>query len=114
MVSLQAISRFKIADKVPTNGGQVSFADLARQTGVPERVMQRLLRHAITMHVFREPEEGFLAHTQASKALINQNMAHWLTSGTEDMWPAATKVCLSNFSSYTSIGLGTTNPSTDG
>ncbi|KAK8102241.1 hypothetical protein PG984_015387 [Apiospora sp. TS-2023a] len=92
MVSLQAISRFKIAEKVPTNGGQISFADLAKQTGVPERMIQRLLRQAITMRVFREPQEGFVAHTQASKALLKPEMACWLASGTEDMWPAATKV----------------------
>ncbi|KAK7917835.1 hypothetical protein PG985_011443 [Apiospora marii] len=92
MVSLHAISRFKIAEKAPTDGGQISFADLAKQIGVPERLMQRLLRQAITMRVFREPREGFVAHTQASKALVKPDMAHWLASGTEDMWPAATKM----------------------
>lgn len=102
MVSLHAISRFKIAEKVPTNGDQISFANLAAQTGVPERMMQRLLRHAITMHVFREPQEGFVAHTQASKALVKPDMAHWLASGTEDMWPAATKVYPSNLTTYSS------------
>ncbi|KAK8071291.1 S-adenosyl-L-methionine-dependent methyltransferase [Apiospora hydei] len=92
MVSLHAISRFKIAEKVPTDGGQISFADIAKQTGVSERMIQRLLRQAITMRVFREPQEGFVAHTQASKALTNQDTAGWLASGTEDMWPAATKM----------------------
>ncbi|KAK8048183.1 sterigmatocystin 8-O-methyltransferase [Apiospora phragmitis] len=91
MVCLHAITRFKIASKVPTDGGQISFAGLAKQIGVPERMVQRLLRQAITMHVFREPQEGFVAHTQASKALTNQDTAHWLASGTEDMWPANVK-----------------------
>lgn len=92
MVSFQAISRFKIADLVPTDGGQISFADIAKQTGVPEQTIQRLLRHAMTMRVFREPQPGFVAHTQASKALTDPDTAHWFASGTEDMWPAAVKV----------------------
>lgn len=92
MVSFQAIARFRIAEKVPTNGGQISFADIAKKTGVSERMIQRLLRHAMTMRVFREPQEGFVAHTKASKALTNPDTAHWLASGSEDMWPAALKV----------------------
>ncbi|KAK8042322.1 sterigmatocystin 8-O-methyltransferase [Apiospora phragmitis] len=92
MVCFQAITRFRIAEKVPTDGGQISFADIAKKAGVSERMIQRLLRHAITMRVFREPQEGFVAHTQASKALTNPDTAHWLASGTEDMWPAAVKV----------------------
>ncbi|KAK8024452.1 O-methyltransferase-domain-containing protein [Apiospora rasikravindrae] len=92
MVCLQAITRFKIPSRVPTDGGQISFADIAKQIGVPERMVQRLLRQAITMRVFREPQEGFVAHTQASKALTDRDTAHWLASGTEDMWPAAVKV----------------------
>ncbi|KAI1406894.1 S-adenosyl-L-methionine-dependent methyltransferase [Hypoxylon sp. FL1857] len=92
MVSLQAITRFKIASLVPTDGGQTSFASIAKQTGVSEQMIQRLLRQAMTMRVFREPKPGFVAHTQASKILTNPKTAHWLASGTEDMWPAAVKM----------------------
>lgn len=44
------------------------------------------------MHIFREPEPGMVAHTQASKILANPVMNDWLKVGTEEMWPAAVKV----------------------
>lgn len=91
MVSLQAMSRFGIANMVPKGGGQTSFASIAKQTGVPEQMVQRLLRHAMTMRVFREPQPNAVAHTQASKIIIDPSTSHWLATGTEDMWPAAVK-----------------------
>ncbi|KAK7743303.1 hypothetical protein SLS62_010675 [Diatrype stigma] len=72
--------------------GQTTFASIAKQTGLPEQMVKRLLRHAMTMRVFREPEPNSVAHTQASKILTETNMAHWLASGTEDMWPAAVRM----------------------
>ncbi|KAI2468973.1 S-adenosyl-L-methionine-dependent methyltransferase [Annulohypoxylon bovei var. microspora] len=91
MVSLQAISRFKIAPMVPAQG-QTSFAEIAKQTGVQKQTIKRLLRHAIAMRVFCEPQPGCVAHTQASKALIDPSVANWLTSGAEDFWPAASRM----------------------
>lgn len=90
-VSLQAISRFHIADLVPP-GGKTTFADIAKQTGLEEQAVRRVLRHAITMRVFREPEPGVVAHTQASKALMDPVANDWVGCGTDEMWPAATKV----------------------
>ncbi|KAI1075566.1 S-adenosyl-L-methionine-dependent methyltransferase [Whalleya microplaca] len=91
MVSLQAISRFKIAPMVPAQG-QTTFAEISKQTGVQEQTIQRLLRHAITMRVFCEPQPGQVAHTQASKALADPSVAKWLSSGAEDFWPAAVRI----------------------
>ncbi|KAI0469792.1 S-adenosyl-L-methionine-dependent methyltransferase [Xylariaceae sp. FL0804] len=91
MVCLQGISRWKIAPMVPTRG-QTSFADIAKQTGVQEQTIQRLLRHAMTMRVFQEVEPGQVAHTQASKAILQPSVADWLSSGAEDFWPAATRM----------------------
>ncbi|KAI1807228.1 S-adenosyl-L-methionine-dependent methyltransferase [Daldinia bambusicola] len=87
---LQAIAEFKIADKVPSNG-QVSFADIASQTPMTTDMTARLLRYAMTMRVFREPEPGMVAHTAASKGLRHSAANDWLHAGTEEMWPAATK-----------------------
>jgi hypothetical protein len=91
MICLQAISRFKIADMVPA-GGQVPFSDIAKRTGLNEGIVRRLLRYAITMRVFREPQPGLLAHTQASKALTTPSVNYWLSCGSEEMWPASIKV----------------------
>ena len=74
------------------SGGQISFSDIAKQTELSEQIIVRLLRHAMTMRVFREPEPGMVAHTQASKMLASPFMNDWLKVGTEEMWPAAVKV----------------------
>jgi hypothetical protein len=93
MVSLQAISRLQIASILPP-GGQLSFADIAKLTGLSERTTRRLLRHAMTMHVFCEPRPGMVAHTKTSKLLAIPDMNNWMSTGSEEMWPAATKVSL--------------------
>jgi len=87
----QAIVRFDIASKVPA-GGEVSFAEIAKQTPLTEQMVARLLRHAMTMRIFREPRQGYVAHTKASKILADPILRDWLRVGTEEMWPAATKV----------------------
>ncbi|KAI2601754.1 sterigmatocystin 8-O-methyltransferase [Hypoxylon sp. NC1633] len=89
-VCLQAISRYGIANLVPL-GGHTSFAELAKQTGLEDQMITRLLRHAMTMRIFREPEPGQVAHTKASKLIASSHMNAWLKIGTHEMWPAATK-----------------------
>ncbi|KAK6844446.1 hypothetical protein PG995_014556 [Apiospora arundinis] len=88
---LQAIAEFSIADKVPPNG-QVSFGEIASQTPLTEQMTARLLRHAMTMRVFREPVPGMVAHTAASKTLYHTAANYWLEAGTKEMWPAAVKM----------------------
>lgn len=47
----------------------------------------------MTYHIFSEPRDGFVAHTAASKYLVNEpTMQDWLGLVTEEMWPAASKV----------------------
>lgn len=50
----------------------------------------------MTMHVFQEPKRGMVSHTRASKLFADPVMNDWLQIGTEEMWPAATKVRISN------------------
>ncbi|KAK8024992.1 sterigmatocystin 8-O-methyltransferase [Apiospora arundinis] len=88
---LEAIAEFKVADVVPLNSS-VSFADIAKQTPMTEQMTARILRHAMTMRVFHEPEPGMVAHTAASKALHHSGANDWLRAGTQEMWPAATKM----------------------
>ncbi|KAI0474679.1 S-adenosyl-L-methionine-dependent methyltransferase [Xylaria cf. heliscus] len=89
--SLQAISRFKIAKIVPLEG-QVSYSSIAKETGLAEGMVQRLLRHAMTRRIFSEPEPGMVAHTRASAWLITPEMNNWLSNGTEVMWPASVRL----------------------
>lgn len=63
---------------------------------MPEHVVRRLVRQAAAHHVFREPRKGFVAHTAASHMLaVNPQMRQWVGMVTEEMWPAAAKVCAS-------------------
>lgn len=85
------IARFGIAGMVPS-GGQVAFEDIAQQTRLSEDMIRRILRHAVTMRIFCEPEPGMIAHTTASKVFTSPLMNDWLRVGTEELWPASVKV----------------------
>ena len=88
---MQAISRLQIASVVPPED-QISFKDIAIATGLSESLTQRLLRHAMTMRVFCEPEPNMVAHSRASKWLSQPECNNWLSTGSEIMWPAVMKV----------------------
>ncbi|KAK2749379.1 hypothetical protein FQN57_006311 [Myotisia sp. PD_48] len=91
LVSQQAISRLGIANIVPL-GGQVSYADIAQEVGLSESMIKRVVRHAMTMHIFYEPEPGMVAHTKVSKLLRLPHLHDWVGTGSEEMWPAAVKL----------------------
>ncbi|KAI2602063.1 S-adenosyl-L-methionine-dependent methyltransferase [Hypoxylon sp. NC1633] len=88
---MQAIAEFRIADMVPPYG-RVSFGEIANRTPMTEQMTARILRHAMTMRIFCEPEPGMVAHTAASKLLNHSPANDWLQAGTQEMWPAATKM----------------------
>ncbi|KAI0015530.1 O-methyltransferase-domain-containing protein [Xylariomycetidae sp. FL0641] len=90
MIPFQAISELGIADMVPP-GGQISFREIASKTGMAESTIRRLLRYAMTMRVFREPEPGMVAHTSASKALTNKDTSAWLKLTSSDLCLTAAK-----------------------
>lgn len=46
----------------------------------------------MTLHVFREPRVGFVAHTAASRLLADPCMLDWLGNTCEETWPAAVRV----------------------
>ncbi|TVY93429.1 O-methyltransferase, partial [Lachnellula willkommii] len=69
--SLEAISRYDMARKIPI-GGSISFQELADQCGLYEPDVRRIVRFAIAHHfVFREPRKGFVAHSAASRRLVD-------------------------------------------
>ena len=74
------------------HGGKISYADIAAQTGLGEQMVRRLLRSAISMRIFQEPEQNMISHTKASKMLVDPIANDWLRAGTEEMWPANVKV----------------------
>ncbi|CAF9907146.1 MAG: hypothetical protein ALECFALPRED_003076 [Alectoria fallacina] len=73
--SLQAIYRYDIASKIPIHG-EVSFKELAHKCGLNEIHLRRFLRFAMVWHrVFQEPRKGIVAHTAASRKLVEDPLA---------------------------------------
>ena len=70
----------------------MSFAHIAASCNQNELDIRRLLRHAMTLRVFREPRKGVVAHTAASKLLADPCMLDWLGNTCEETWPAAVRV----------------------
>lgn len=66
--ALRWLNYFKIPSAVPLEG-TASFTKIAEITGVERKRLTRVLRHAMTDHVFCEPEHGRVAHTAMSAAL---------------------------------------------
>ena len=94
MIALQAIYRFKLANAFPDNKSEATFEEISQQSGLSVSHTRRILRHAITHRIFREPRKGTVAHTAASLYLVtNPSMREWVGMVSEEMWPTATKAC---------------------
>ncbi|PQE13898.1 O-methyltransferase protein [Rutstroemia sp. NJR-2017a BBW] len=74
-VSLQAIYRYDIASKVPIHG-EISYEDLSVKCGLSVVNLRRILRFAMAWNrCFTEPRKGFVAHSAASRVLVDNPMA---------------------------------------
>ncbi|KAH8673371.1 sterigmatocystin 8-O-methyltransferase [Xylariales sp. PMI_506] len=91
VVSIDSIVRFKILDMIPS-GSQVSFEDIAEKANLDKGLVRRLLRHAITMRILREPEPGLVTHTKISKFLAIPYISAWATFESHDTWKAIPRV----------------------
>lgn len=67
-------------------GGRLSFAEVAKKTGFAESVVARLLRDAMCVRIFHEPEHGMVAHTKTSKALRQPWLLAFVRAGAEEGW----------------------------
>lgn len=55
--------------------------------------LKRVIRYAITNHVFQEPEPGVITHTAASRLLAqDKQLKAWVGLNTEDIYPASAHV----------------------
>lgn len=71
----------------------MSFADIAAKLGLPEYRVHRILRHAMTFRIFREPRPGYVAHTGPSAAFVqNPLLNDWVSFNLDEVWPADTKL----------------------
>lgn len=71
LVALQIINHYHIADKIPPDG-QVTFQNLAESCNLPQDILTRIIRQAMTYDVFFEPQPGHVAHTKTSLAIPSQ------------------------------------------
>lgn len=67
------IYHFKIPQAVPLDG-KTSYAELAAERNLDEAQLRRMLRLAMTIHLFYEPEPGFVAHTADTRALVEDEV----------------------------------------
>ncbi|KAH7017921.1 S-adenosyl-L-methionine-dependent methyltransferase [Macrophomina phaseolina] len=66
-VSLYASSHYKIPLHIPNDG--IRIRDLAIKLNLDEEKITRLLRHAISNGIFREPQPGIIAHNPLSRLM---------------------------------------------
>jgi hypothetical protein len=89
---LHAIYKFNLASCVPL-GGEASYEQISEASGLHVSEARRIVRYAITKHIFMEPREGHVAHTATSKMLVeNPIMTEWIGMVCEELLPAAARV----------------------
>ena len=84
-LSFRAVYHFKIAEAVPLNEN-ISYVELAKKTNLEATNLRRLVRHAMTNHIFKEPSPGYVAHTSSSRLLAEDaQLQAWVGFFSEDL-----------------------------
>ncbi|KAK5123263.1 hypothetical protein LTR85_002693 [Meristemomyces frigidus] len=69
--TLRWLYHFDVPTSVPKDGS-ITFVELALKLKVSQRTLTRILRHAMTNNIFREPSFGSVAHTSLSLRLAEE------------------------------------------
>ena len=88
---LNLLNQFNFWDAVPLTGS-ASYGDIASKVNLSETMVQRLLRHAMTRHIFAEmaPGSGKVVHTCISAAPVkNPLLRSWIGHNLEEIAPAS-------------------------
>ena len=92
MLSLQFIQYNDIA-RIFAPGEQTTFKRIAEKCKLNEDDTRRMLRLAMTDHLFQEPKNGVVAHTAATQTLAaNPLLGAWIGMTARENWPAMTRV----------------------
>lgn len=92
VLALQLINSYNLASLVPLDR-PIPLADLAKLTPLDPVNLARVLRAAMTNHIFCEPEPNLIAHTAASRLLATDaELAAWVGFNGEDILPSAAHV----------------------
>lgn len=104
VLSLGAVYHYEMASSFPINE-TTSFEALSTACGMNEIDLRRMVRHAMTNHIFQE-REGRVAHTAASRVLAeNDRFNDIIGLMCEETFPGAAKVLNYSVSSRKSCGL---------
>ena len=117
VLSLHYVSHFEIAKYVPLDK-EISYPDLAAKSGRELTALRRLTRHAMTSKIFHEPVKDHIAHTPASRLLVeDRKTAAWVDLCTESIFLAGAHTCDalerwpgSQNPRHTGLSLGVGNP----
>ncbi|KAL9600846.1 MAG: hypothetical protein Q9219_002888 [cf. Caloplaca sp. 3 TL-2023] len=72
LFALRAIYSFKIAEAVPLEGS-TTYAAIAEKTSISESLVRRILRQAMSSHIFSSPSPGIVAHTASSRLFVTES-----------------------------------------
>ncbi len=84
---LDVMNQFNFWDAVPLNGS-ATYAEISSKTGLTESMVRRILRHAMTLHIFTEtePGSGVVIHTSNSIFPVeNPKIRSWLGHNLEEI-----------------------------
>ncbi|KAL9005014.1 MAG: hypothetical protein Q9188_002195 [Gyalolechia gomerana] len=103
LLALRFIYHYNIPKYVPL-GAEISYADLAKASGLDQVLLRRFIQAAMMNRVFSEPRLGYVHHTAVSR-LLRQDPEAMDTVGflLEDLAPASTKV-IEAFTKYPGSG----------
>jgi hypothetical protein len=96
---LEAVYHFNVAQAVPLDG-EISFADVAKATGLNEQNTARITRLLMTEKIFAEPKPGYIAHSASSKLLAtDEGMQAMIGHTMEGCFPASVHMveCLDKY-----------------
>ncbi|KAH7076820.1 S-adenosyl-L-methionine-dependent methyltransferase [Paraphoma chrysanthemicola] len=91
LVTIEGVCRYKIPDMI-TAGDKITFDEISERTGLAKHAVRRLVRHAITMRIFDEPEHEVITHSKISKFLTIPYVNGWVEFEGRDTWPATTRI----------------------
>jgi hypothetical protein len=84
-VSLRAVIRYDIARSFPTDS-TITIPEIAEKSGLNVDDVQRIIRHALTQGLFREPRSGAIAHSATTQAIVKVPYdADWLAAALQRM-----------------------------
>ncbi len=92
MLCLQAIYRYKIDLSFGIHE-EVSFETLSARCGLNVVDLRRVLRYAMTSHIFCEPQVGIVTHTALSQVLVEDpRVRDYVGMVCEERFPASARV----------------------